>query len=267
MAIFFFDQSDFLGNRIMSALHMIENRPGNYKILPGGAAYCSGIIPDEGFEVVRVQLQSWLPLEEAYRFIEAHLERIGRPAQAFCGIEMRVPAPLTFNDWSTFNLPYFEQLRKWELMFGDYSGVCRSNIALALYPPAKTSVCTFSYTVPAVSKGQTFLLSGQADIGANGKPIADGDTSPAAMRQRTRYTIDTVGDTLNKLGFAWKDATQIALFHVHDIPDLWEPALLGAVGTPIRGGVLVYRARPPIAGGEVELEARAIRQELVVATD
>jgi hypothetical protein len=42
--------------------------------------------------------------------------------------------------------------------------------------------------------------------------------------------------------------------------------LLGSLGEALRRDVLVYRARPPIACLEVELEARAVRQELVVAT-
>jgi hypothetical protein len=53
---------------------------------------------------------------------------------------------------------------------------------------------------------------------------------------------------------------------VQDIPDLWGPALLGSVGEQLRQGVLVYRARPPIAGGEVELEARGARENVIVAT-
>lgn len=243
-----------------------ENMAGNYRVLPSGAAYCAGIVPDPGFEVVRAELQTWLPLDQAYAFVGAHLKSIGRPVQAFCGVELRVPAPLTFDKWSSFNVPYFEQLRKWGLMFGDYSCVCRSNIALDVHPPATTSMCAFSYTVPATTKVRTFLLSGQADIGADGKIIAAGDTSAAAMQKRARFTIDTVSASLRKLGVSWKDTTRIALFHVHDIPDLWGATLLGGLGEAMRRGVLVYRARPPIAGGEVELEARAVRQELVVST-
>jgi hypothetical protein len=245
---------------------LIENRAGNYKILPSGAAYCAGVVPDPGYEVVRVELQPWLPLEQAYAFIENHLKGAGRPVQAFCGIELRVPEPLTFDKWSTFNDPYLAQLRKWGVVHGDYSGICRSNIALDLHPPTTTAMCAFSYTVPATSQGTTFLLSGQADIGPDNKIIAGGDVGPEAMQERTRYTIGAVGETLRRLGLAWAGTTRIALFHVHDIPELWGTALLGAIGEPIRRGVLVYRARPPIAGAEVELEARAIRQELVVAT-
>jgi len=244
----------------------MPNPLGNYQVLPSGSAYCGGIVPDEGFEVVRVQLDPWLPLEQGYDFIENYMKQIGRPIQAFCGIEMRVPAPLSFGDWSSFNLPYFDRLRKWGLMFGDYSGVCRSNIALVLHAPREASVCAFSYVFPASSKGPSFLLSGQADIDAQGRIIADGDISPAAMQKRTIFTVDTVGRTLSKLGFGWKDVTEVAIFHAHEIPDLWEETLLGVVGVPVRNGVLQYRARPPIAGGEVELEARAIRHEMLLST-
>jgi hypothetical protein len=248
------------------ASELFDTLAGAYKILPGGPAYCTGIIPYEGFEVVRVQLEPWLPLDQGYAFVEAYLKRIGRPVQAFCGIEMRQPAQLTFDRWSGFNGPYLEQLRKWGLMYGDKSGVCRSNIALAIHPPAVASVCAFSYTGPATSKGVTFCLSGTADIDPNGKIIAEGDTSPAAMHTRARYTIDVIGISLGGLQLSWSDASQLAIFHVADIPGLWGPNLLGVVGEPIRRGVLVYRARPPIAGGEVELEARGIQQELTVAT-
>lgn len=245
---------------------LIEYPAGNYKVLPSGAAYCSGIIPDPGYEVVRVEVNPWLALDEAYAFIENHLKEVGRPVHAFCGIELRVPQALTFDKWSSFNVPYLAQLRKWGLMHGDFSGVCRSNIALDIHPPAVTSMCAFSYVAAATSTAPTFLLSGQADIGPGNKIIAEGSVDFQAMQTRTRFTIDTVSDTLRKLGFSWEDTTRIALFHVHEIPDLWGSTLLGVVGEPIRRGVLVYRARPPIAGGEVELEARAIRQEWVIAT-
>jgi hypothetical protein len=154
---------------------LIDNKAGNYKVLPGGPVFCAGIVPHPGFEVVRAVLRPWIPLEQAYAFIERHLKSTGRPPQAFCGIELRVPAPLTFADWSTFNVPYLRQLREWGLIFGDESGVCRSNIALALEAPKVTSVCAFSYVVPTAQKIKTFFLAGQADIDA-GKIVAEGDT-------------------------------------------------------------------------------------------
>ena len=245
---------------------MIENRAGGYKVLPGGPVFCSGVVPHDGFEVVRVVLRPWIPLDQAYGFIEKYLENIGRPPQAFCGIELRVPAPLTFADWSTFNVPYLKKLNEWGLIFGDKSAVCRSNIALALGAPKVTSACAFSYTVPTTDKVKTFFLAGQADIDSSGKIIAEADTSPSAMQKRARFVIDTVGTTITNLGASWADTTQVALFNAIDIPDVWGPGLLGGLGEAVARGVLVYRARPPLVGAEVELEARAVRQEIVLAT-
>ena len=245
---------------------LIDNKAGAYRILPGGQVYCAGVVPYEGFEVVRVLLRPWIPLERAYSFIEKYLKSVGRPVQAFCGIELRVPAPLTFSQWSSFNVPYLKQLREWGLIFGDQSGVCRSNIALALNAPDTTSVCAFSYTVPTTEKVTTFFLSGTADIDSGGKIIAEGDTGAAAMQKRAGFTIAAVGATLKSLKVTWDDTTQVALFHVADIPNLWGSTLLGTLGEAVRRGVLIYHARPPLVGAEVELEARAVRQELMVAT-
>src|SRR3954454_8223387 len=179
---------------------LLANPAGNYRVLPGGAAYCTGIVPDDGFEVVRVQLDPWLPLDEGYDFIEQYLAGVGRPVQAFCGIEMRLPAPLSRDRWSEFNDPYLARLRGWGLTHGDLSGVCRSNIAVAVDPTAGASVCAFSYGRPAARPGsQTFCLSGTADIDPQGNVIADGDTSPVAMQERARYTIDVIGSSLGQM--------------------------------------------------------------------
>jgi hypothetical protein len=253
-----------MSNESPGSPSLIDNKTGGYRILPGGPVFCAGVVPHPGFEVVRAVLRPWVPLEQAYGFIERHLKSIGRPPQAFCGIELRVPAPLSFADWSTFNVPYLKKLNEWGLIFGDQSAVCRSNIALALGAPRVTSVCAFSYVVPAAGKVKTFFLAGQADIDA-GKIVAEGDTAPAAMQKRARFVIDTVGATLRKLGVGWDDTTQVALFHAIDIPDVWGPGLLGRLGDAVTRGILVYRARPPLVGAEVELEARAVRQEIVLA--
>lgn len=243
---------------------LLDNRSGAYRVLPGGAAYCIGIVPHGGFEVVRVQLRAWLPLDSAYAFIEAYLQSQGRPIQAFCGIEMRVPEQLTQADWSSFNTPYLAQLRQWGLLHGDYSGVCRSNIALASFAPQVPSMCAFSFTAPASTEAMSFCLSGTADLDLNDRIIAEHDTRPAAMKKRTQHTIAVIGSSLGKLGLSWKDAQQLALFHVCEIPDLWAASVLGEVGEAVRQGVIVYRGRPPIVGGEVELEARGNRRGLTL---
>ena len=41
---------------------LLDNKAGDCRILPGGAAYCTGVLPNAGFEVVRVLLRPWLPI-------------------------------------------------------------------------------------------------------------------------------------------------------------------------------------------------------------
>ena len=109
-------------------------------LLPAGKMYgleagASG--NDRVWEIVRkypgkyICFANEVPSEpDARPVIEKYLKSVGRPVQVFCGIELRVPAALTFGQWSSFNVPYLKQLREWGLIFGDQSGVCRSNIEL-----------------------------------------------------------------------------------------------------------------------------------------
>ena len=75
------------------ATALLANPAGGYRVLPGGAAYCTGIIPDDGFEVVRVQLDPWLPLTRATTSSSstspAPAARSRRSAASRCGCRRR----------------------------------------------------------------------------------------------------------------------------------------------------------------------------------
>ncbi len=95
-----------------------------------------------------------------------------------------------------------------------------------------------------------------ADLDLNDKIIADHDTRPAAMKKRAQHTIAVMGSSLSKLELSWKDAHQLALFMSARSRTFGSRRCSAMVGEAVRQGVIVYRARPPIVGGEVELEAR-----------
>jgi hypothetical protein len=158
-------------------------------------------VPDEGYEVVHAILRPRLPLAQGYAFIESYLKHLGRPVQALCGMELRVPAQMSFDAFRTFNAPYVEQLRKWSLVDGSYSPVCRTNVAPGLNAPKEACVHAFSYTVPSASKALTFCISGTADIDPRGKIVADGDTSPAGMKKKLEFCIEVIGNRLAELSW------------------------------------------------------------------
>jgi len=238
---------------------------GHYRFLPAGQVFCGGVLPDEGFEVVHALLSPWLPLAPGYAFIENYLRMLGLPAQALCGMELRVPQQMTFDAFRVFNAPYVEQLRKWDLFWGNYSAVCRTNVAPGSNPPVEPSVHAFSYVAPGVRSSRTFCVSGTADIDPRGKIVAAGDVSPGGMKTKLEFVIGVIGGRLAELELNWNDATHVDLYLVADAPQMWT-TMLPALGGAATRGVRLHYARPPIVESEVELEARGVAAELTLRT-
>lgn len=243
---------------------MLENEAGGYRVLPAGAVFCGGVVPLEGHEVVHALFRPWIPLSAAWSAIESHLKSVGRPVQALCGMELRIPQQLTPEGFRDFNAPYIEELRKRELLIGRYSAVCRTNVAPAAAPPKEPSVHAFSYTVKSDTKAKTFCVSGTADIDPRGKIVAEGDVAPSGMRKRLQYCVEVITTRLNQLEVAWTDATHIDLCVARDIDDLLGALLVPALQGAGARGVRVHDARPPIVGAEVELECRGVGREIVL---
>ncbi len=244
---------------------LLDNQAGGFRVLPAGGVFCGGVVPLEGHEIVHVLVQPWIPLERAWGFIEDYLKSLGRPVQALCGMELRIPRQLTLEAFRGFNRPYAEQLAKWNLVLGPYSAVCRTNVVPALDTPGQPVVHAFSCSMPSDAIGATFCVSGTADIDARGQIIAAGDVSPAGMKQRLQYCVEVITERLAMLELNWSAATHIDLCVAEDIPGLMAGVVVpGLQGAAARGS-RVHHARPPIVGTEVELECRGCRRELVVS--
>ena len=238
---------------------------GHYRFLPAGQVFCGGVLPDEGHEVLHALLSPWLPLAPGYAFIENYLRTLGLPVQALCGMELRVPQQMTFDAFRVFNAPYIEQLRKWDLFWGNYSAVCRTNVAPGANPPKEPSVHAFSYVAPAARSSRTFCVSGTADIDPRGKIVAAGDVSPAGMKTKLEFVIRVIGGRLAEMELNWNDATHVDLYLVAEATQMWT-TMLPTLGGAATQGVRLHYARPPIVEAEVELEARGVAAELTLRT-
>jgi hypothetical protein len=249
---------------IVNAPALLENEPGGYRVLPAGQVFCGGVIPVEGHEIVHVLFSPWVPLASAWGVIEAHLKREGRPIQALCGMELRIPEQLTPEGFRAFNAPYIEELRKRDLIIGTYSAVCRTNVAPASDAPTRPMVHAFSYCARSGTANRTFCLSGTADIDARGNIVAGDDVSPTGMRKRLQHCVDVLTERLAQLEVAWIDATHIDLCVVRDIDEMLGSLVVPGLQGSAARGVRVHHARPPIIGAEVELECRGVRREIVL---
>jgi hypothetical protein len=250
---------------IVNAPALLENPEGGYRVLPAGTVFCGGVTPLQGHEIVHVLLQRWIPLQEAWPFMQNYLRDAGLSVQALCGLEVRIPQQLTFEGFRAFNIPYAEQLLKWNLMLGRYSAVCRTAVVPANDPPSEPAVHAFSYCAPSGDGGKTFCLSGAADIDPRGQIVAAGDASPQAMKQKLQQCVDTLTERLAMLEFTWSAATHIDLCVAQDMPGLMATVLSLALQGAASRGVRVHFARPAFVGAEVELECRASRRELVMS--
>ncbi len=243
---------------------LLEIEQGHYKFLPSGQVFCGGVLPLEGYEVIHALLLPGVALTQAYGFVERYLQEQKLPIQALCGMELRVPAQMSFDAFRTFNVPYVEQLSKWDLTVGNYSAVCRTNVASGLDAPALPSLHAFSYVAASTRKGSTFCISGTADIDAKGKIVAAGDLSAEGMKKKLDYVIQIIASRMEELELKLGDANQVDLHAVADLRNLWGTTILPKLGTAAAAGVRYHYTRPPILGAEVELEVRRVAQEIVI---
>jgi hypothetical protein len=250
--------------RAQPAAPLLDQPRGGLRFLPDGPVYAGGVVAAEGFEIVHAVLRPWLPLEDAYGLIERHLAARGRPVQALCGMELRIPAQLSMAGFRAFNQPYLERLVRWGLLVEGRNPVCRTNVAPLHEPPEQPCVHGFSYTMPGGRGGTNFVMSGMTELGPGGGVVAAGDTSAEGMRRKLRFVFDAVSARLAELGQSWESATQVEFYAAAAPGAMIEEFLAPAVGGAARRGIRWHLGRPPVEGAEVELEARAAQREEMV---
>lgn len=244
---------------------LIEQSEGGFRFLPGNQVFAGGAIASDGFEVVHAVLKPWLPLEQGYALVERHLGQLGRPMRALCGMELRLPRQLSMDEFRAFNQPYVQRLVEWGLLVDGRNPVSRTNVAPAVEPPEEPSLHGFSYTVPSRAKAATFVMAGITEIGPGG-PVAAGDTSPAGMREKVTFVLRAVSKRLGELGLSFRDATQVEVYLAEAAETVLSQMLIPAIEEPARRGLRWHFGRPPIAGVEVELEARGVLREILLTS-
>lgn len=257
--------SPLLGVRFARAQssRMISRPDGGFRFLPGSPVFAGGAVAEPGFAIEHALLARWLPLEQGYAAVERHLRAIGRPMQALCGMQLRLPRQLTPDQFTEFNAPYVARLDAWGVTHERLNPVSRTNVSPAADAPVEPSLHGFSYTVPGTVGHTTFAMSGMVERGPGGSVIALNDVSAAGMQSKLAYVIGAVTDRLAELGVQWRDATHVELYSGADIPGAVALLAQRASGALPRG-VRWHFGRPPVVGLELELEARAVVREVIV---
>jgi hypothetical protein len=223
------------------------------------------VIADAGYQIVHAVLHVPLPYREGLAAVAQYLSALGRPRAALCGIELRCAMPYTEEGWRApdgFNAQYVALLRNWDLFVEGHNPVARTNVAPTFMPPAEQVLYGFSYTVPALDAGPTFVLSGAGENPA----IHPGETTLDALHAKTADVLAELGDRLTALGVTWDQVTACDVYTAHNLHALLEAAILAKLGPAAIHGVHWFLSRPPIDNLEIELDARGVLEERCLVT-
>lgn len=242
--------------------------PGDYRFIPGGFPYSSGVRADPGHEITHVTLLRPIPWRAGFELIQRHLQDAGRERRHLCAVELRSPAPFTRQGFIDFNQGYRAMLEEWELLVDGENPIARTNVAPAKCAPAEVSLYGFGFTVPSEESAPTFILAGSGEL--RGGPMLEaavirpGDTSPEAMREKASYVLRAMEKRLEGLEVGWEHVACTEVYTVQPIRDLLENLLLERIGPAAIHGIRWHYSRPPIDDLEFEMDARGVRRELVI---
>jgi hypothetical protein len=239
---------------------LVEQPRGNYRFLSGAPSlpFCGAVAPAPGYEIVRAELDRPPPWREGFARIEAHLASLGRPRQALCSVELRCARPYTPDGFAAFNAGYLDLLRDWGLVVDERVSTTRTNVAPQLAAPTEQVLFAFAYTVPAADAPPSFVLAGATEPA----DMSPGQSSPEALREKTAAVVASLGERLTALGQSWPAVGQAVVYTAHDALPAVRAELLPRLGPAAVHGLRWFDSRPPIVGLEVEIDARAVRQEL-----
>jgi hypothetical protein len=250
---------------------MFTHRPeGNFRFIPGSATYCVGVVADPGYGLVHATFRRPTPLAQAFDEARRHLAGLGRPAAALCGAEVRIPEPLGFDGFGSFNAGYIALLEQHGLMVDGKGTLTRTNVAPlpASAAPGEPCLYAFTYTAPDASQASrtSFVGSGLGELrpgpATRESIVRAGETSPDAMREKAAYVMSELAAQMTKLGVTWSDVTHFNVYTAHPLHGYLEDVILGPMGGAAIHGAHWFLSRPPIVEIEFEVDARGARQEL-----
>ena len=241
-----------------------EFAAGGFRYIPGPFQYSGGAAALPGLAIERVRFRKPPPLADGFAAVEAWLRARGRPLEAFCACELRIPAPFDEDGFAAFNRAYAGTLERWGLLAGGGNPVARSNVCPARDPPAEPVFWAFSHTVAEAGAGPSFVIAGSAESPEGRASYAEGtirpgETSAAALRDKARFVLGELERRLAALGAGWAETTAAQLYTVHDV----HPVLTGEIAArgAARAGVTWHYARPPVEGLEFEMDTRGVAVE------
>jgi hypothetical protein len=247
----------------------VENAVGGYEFIPGAPFASNGVIASPGMTIERGVFAEPMLLPEGFEEVRRYLDRAGRPVEALCGFDLRLPTAQTLEAFLAFNGEYLAQLDAWELLRDGSSPLARTNVAPVSGAPARPAVLAFSYTVDSRSTGETFVVSGAAEVPDDATGPQDvvrlGEATADALLEKLRFVVGMVADRVGALGAQWDNAVAVHLYTAHDLAFSLVREVLSERGIVPVQGISWHDAAPPVDVLELEVDVRRYGREVSVA--
>ncbi len=246
----------------------VESAGGGYEFIPGPPFASNGVVASPGMTIQRGMFAEPILLPEGYEAVRSYLDSVGRPLEALCGFDLRLPAARTFQDFVAFNGEYLAQLDAWALLRDGSSPLARPNVAPVSGAPSRPAVLAFSYTVDCRSAGDTFVVSGVPEVPDDATGPQDvvrlGETSADALLEKLRFVVGAVGARVVALGAQWNNTVAVHLYAAHDLAFSLVRELSERGIVPVHG-ITWHDAAPPVDLLELEVDVRRYSREITVA--
>jgi len=248
---------------------LIDNPKGGFSFVKGIGPFSSGAVASAGFEIVHAVAVPLIKLDDGYGVIERHLREAGRPMNAVCGMELRIPRPLTPAGFNEFNQGYLKHLAGWDVQVDGNNPIARTNVAIGIAPVAEPALFGFYYTMPTTNPSHTFVLAGAGEVksmsGGKMEIVAGDDVSASGLTQKTKFVLDRLGEHIAEMKMTWTDATAVNLYTVHNAYLVFASTILPAIGIAAQRGITWHYSRPPVDAMHLEIDAHATMREIVIA--
>lgn len=247
--------------------NLIQHPSGNYRFLPGGVPYSSGVVADRGFEIVHVTLRQPIGWRDGFTLADKVLTQHQRPRTALCAIELRSSRPFSVQGFDDFNQEYCGVLHDWGVHVDGANPVARTNVCPAATNIGEPSLYAFSFVRPNDRLHQpTFVVAGAGEVRSGAvdreRIVRLGETSVDAIAEKARYVCGVMEDRLQALGGGWSDVSIINVYTVHPIEPHLQELLLPKLPAGLQHGLHWHYARPPVVDIEFELDLRGTATEL-----
>ncbi|MGW4094911.1 2-amino-5-chloromuconate deaminase CnbZ [Nocardia sp. NPDC004750] len=243
-----------------------ENNKGGYSFVPSNLGFASAVVRAlPGMAIEWAVLPKAVSISDGFDAARRHLELLGRPLEALCGIDLKLPYALARANFSAFNREYIARLDAWGLRTAEGCPLARTNVSPSINPPVEPSVLSFSYTVPTDEGTGTFVVSGVGEL-PDDTVIPDGvvrhrETSHAALLEKAACVVEVVDHRLRAIGVDWDSSMTVQLYSAHDVTSSVQ-GLLAQKGLAPTHGLIWHDAAPPVDDLELEIDVRAYRRQL-----